>query len=467
MSEAIDLPAQEVVEAAPDAGGLGGHPRGLTTLFFTELWERFSYYGMRAILVLYMVAPAAQGGLEFDTKRAASVYGTYTMSVYLTALPGGFVADRWLGARLAVLLGSIVIACGHFTMVFQSTNFLYAGMTLIAIGTGLLKPNISAMVGGLYGENDPRRDSGFSIFYMGINVGAVLAPLVCGYLAQGEGFRGFLASSGFDPAASWHWGFGAAGVGMTLGLVVFLLQRGRLRQAERRVEKRAGKAEGAAADRKLTGGDWRRITVIFVFFLFTMLFWAAYEQKGASLNLFALKLVRTEVFGLQFPSSWLQSLTPLYVIILAPLFSVLWVRMGDRQPSSPAKFTFGLLFIGLAYLLFMTPAAWLTAEGKVSPLWLVGLYFLEVVGEMCLSPVGLSTVTKLSPAKLVGIMMGVWFLASSFGSKLAGYLSGFFDAESPATLVRLYGGIAVGLLVATGVLAALVPTLRRMMGRVR
>ena len=470
MSEAIDLPAQEVVEAAPDAGGLGGHPRGLTTLFFTELWERFSYYGMRAILVLYMVAPAAQGGLEFDTKRAASIYGTYTMSVYLTALPGGLIADRWLGARLAVLLGGIVIACGHFTMVFQSTTFLYAGMTLIAIGTGLLKPNISAMVGGLYGENDTRRDSGFSIFYMGINVGAVLAPLVCGYLAQGEGFRAFLASSGFSPATSWHWGFGAAGVGMVLGLVVFVLQGGRLRQAERRIQKRGGVVrEGEAAEgaQKLSGGDWRRIGVIFVFFLFTILFWAAYEQKGASLNLFARDLVNTQVFGFSFPSSWLQSLTPFYVIILAPIFSVLWVRMGDRQPSSPAKFTFGLLFIGLAYLLFMTPAAWLTAGGKVSPLWLVGLYFLEVVGEMCLSPVGLSTVTKLSPAKLVGIMMGVWFLASSLGSKLAGYLSGFFVANDPSTLVRLYGGIAVGLLVATGVLALLIPTLRRMMGHVR
>lgn len=470
MSEAIDQPTQEVWEGARDAGGLGGHPKGLTTLFFTELWERFSYYGMRAILVLYMVALPEQGGLGFDTKRAASIYGTYTMSVYLTALPGGLIADRWLGARLAVLLGGIVIACGHFTMLFQSITSLYAGMALIAIGTGLLKPNISAMVGGLYGENDPRRDSGFSIFYMGINLGALLAPLVCGYLAQGEGFRAFLASNGFNPATGWHWGFGAAGVGMTLGLVVFILQRGRLQQAARRLKKTGETEEGvltAARDQKLTGGDWKRIGAIVIFFLFTMLFWAAYEQKGASLNLFALKLVRTEVFGFTFPSSWLQSLTPLYVIALAPLFSILWVRMGDRQPSSPAKFTLGLLFIGLAYLLFMTPAAWLTAEGKVSPLWLVGLYFFEVVGEMCLSPVGLSTVTKLSPLKLVGIMMGVWFLASSFGSKLAGYLSGFFDAESPATLVRLYGGIAVGLLVATAVLAALIPTLRRLMGGVR
>jgi POT family proton-dependent oligopeptide transporter len=467
MSEAIDLPTQEVFEGAQDARGLGGHPAGLTTLFFTEMWERFSYYGMRAILVLYMVALPEQGGLGFDTKRAASIYGTYTMSVYLTALPGGLVADRWLGARLAVLLGGIVIACGHFTMVFQSTDFLYAGMALIAIGTGLLKPNISAMVGGLYRENDPRRDSGFSLFYMGINLGAVLAPLVC--LAQGEGFKRFLAAQGFDPAASWHWGFGAAGVGMTLGLVVFLLQRGRLRQAERRAEKFGREDEAAvkASERSLTSGDWKRVGAIFIFFLFTMLFWAAYEQKGASLNLFAAKLVNTEVFGRAFPSSWLQSLTPLYVIILAPLFSVLWVRRGERQPSSPAKFALGLLFIGLAYLLFMVPAAWLTAGGKVSPLWLVGLYFLEVVGEMCVSPVGLSVVTKLAPLKLVGIMMGVWFLASSLGSKLAGYLSGFFVAESPATLVRLYGGIAVGLLVATALLAALIPTLRRLMGHVR
>ncbi len=470
MSEAIDQPTQEVVEGLQDTGGLGGHPRGLTTLFFTELWERFSYYGMRAILVLYMVALPEQGGLGFDTKRAASIYGTYTMSVYLTALPGGLIADRWLGARLAVLIGGIVIACGHFTMVFQSTNFLYAGMALIAIGTGLLKPNISAMVGGLYRENDPRRDSGFSLFYMGINIGAVLAPLACGYLAQSEGFKGFLAAQGFNPATSWHWGFGAAGIGMTLGLVVFVLQRGRLRQAERRIEKQGGGAreEGAAEGaQKLSAGDWKRIGVVFVFFLFTILFWAAYEQKGASLNLFARDLVNTQVFGFAFPSSWLQSLTPFYVIILAPLFSILWVRMGDRQPSSPAKFTLGLLFIGLAYLLFMVPAAWMTAGGRVSPLWLVGLYFLEVVGEMCLSPVGLSTVTKLSPAKLVGIMMGVWFLASSLGSKLAGYLSGFFVANDPSTLVRLYGGIALGLLVATGLLALLIPTLRRMMGHVK
>ncbi len=207
-----------------DNSGIFGHPRGLSMLFFTELWERFSYYGMRSILVLYMVAPVAHGGLGFDIKSAATLYGSYTMWVYLTGLPGGLAADRLFGARLAVLLGGIVIVCGHVSMVFHSMTFFYAGLTLIAIGTGLLKPNISTMVGSLYSENDPRRDSGFSIFYMGINIGAVLAPLCVGYLAQGESFKSFLASMGFDPATSWHWGFGAAAVGMTLGLIVYLIE---------------------------------------------------------------------------------------------------------------------------------------------------------------------------------------------------------------------------------------------------
>jgi proton-dependent oligopeptide transporter, POT family len=447
-----------------DASGFAGHPKGLGPLFFTELWERFSYYGMRAILVLYMVAPAAQGGLGFGVKEAASIYGTYTMAVYLTALPGGLAADYLLGARLAVFLGGIVIAMGHFSMVFHSMPFFYMGMTFIAIGTGLLKPNISAMVGALYRENDPRRDSGFSIFYMGINMGAVLAPLVCGYFAQGESFKRFIASMGFDPVSSWHFGFGAAGVGMVLGLIIYLLNGRSLARIGVPRKQRAQIDE--TANQPLTTGDWKRVAAIVIFFVFTMLFWAAYEQKGASLNLFAKELVRTEVFGIGFPSSFLQSLTPLFVIMLAPIFSIMWVRLKDRQPSSPAKFTLGMLFIGVAYLL-MIPASMLTAYGKISPLWLVGLYFLEVCGEMCLSPVGLSTVTKLAPLKLVGIMMGVWFLAASFGSKLAGYLSGFFVANNSWQLTKLYGGIAIGLLIATAVLAALTPTIKRLMGRVK
>jgi len=461
------LSADPPFAGVTDHSGFAGHPKGLGPLFFTELWERFSYYGMRAILVLYMVAPVTQGGLGFDVKRAASIYGTYTMAVYLTALPGGLAADYFLGARLAVLLGGIVIFFGHFSMIFHSMSAFYLGMILIAVGTGLLKPNISAMVGGLYGENDPRRDSGFSIFYMGINIGAVLAPLACGYLAQSQSFKSFLSNSGYDPASSWHWGFGAAGVGMILGLIVFMINRKTLERVGSKVKKKkTAEQANELTSQPLTRDDWKRIGVVFIFFIFTMLFWAAYEQKGASLNLFAKELVRTEIFGRAFPSSYLQSCTPLFVILLAPFFSFLWVKLKDKQPSSPVKFTLGLVFIGAAYLL-MVPACMLTAHGRISPLWLVGLYFLEVCGEMCLSPVGLSTVTKLAPVKLVGIMMGVWFLATSFGNKLAGKLSEYFDAHDPWQLTTLYGGIAIGLLVAACVLAILTPTIKKMMGRVK
>ena len=447
-----------------DTAGFFGHPKGLTTLFFTELWERFSYYGMRAILVLYMTAPVERGGLGFGIPEATSLYGTYTMFVYLTNLPGGLIADKILGARLAVFIGGIIIACGHFSMVFPSITFFYLGLSLIAIGTGFLKPNISTMVGSLYGEDDPRRESGFSIFYFGINLGAVLAPLICGFLAESQIFKNFLAARGFDPNSSWHWGFGAAGVGMTIGLIVFLLHRQRLAHVGGLTRKRKD-APDFVPNKPLTRDEWKRVGAIFIFFLFTILFWAAYEQKGASLNLFAKNLVRRDVGGWEYPASWMQSLTAFFVLLLAPLFAMLWVRMGKRQPSSPVKFTFGLIFIGLGYLL-MVPASWLTANGKISPFWLVGLYFLEVVGEMCLSPVGLSTVTKLAPAKLLGIMMGVWFLAAALGNKLAGFFAGFFDPNNSGTLVRLYGGIAVGLLISAGILALLTPKIKRLMGKV-
>ncbi|HEY0763211.1 MAG TPA: peptide MFS transporter [Pyrinomonadaceae bacterium] len=440
-----------------------GHPVGLVPLFFTELWERFSYYGMRSILILYLTASAAQGGLGYDVKQAAGIYGWYTMSVYLTALPGGWFADYFTGARMAVLLGGIIIALGHFSMVFHSTNLVFLGMALIAIGTGLLKPNISVMVGKLYGEKDPRRDGGFSIFYMGINVGALLAPIVVGLLAKGETFRNFLISIGQDPTKSWHWGFGAAGVGMVLGLIVYVLSRGALRGVGDKVPRRVKGGDTSQSAPALTSSDWKRIAAILILFVFTILFWAAYEQKGASLNLFADKLVLTEFLGKSFPAPTLQSLTPFFVIILTPVFSTLWLILKDRQPSSPAKFTLGLFLIGTAYLL-MIPAAVLTAQGRVSFWWLVGLYFLEVCGELCLSPVGLSMVTRLAPARFVGLMMGGWFLATSLGNKLAGYLSGFFIANDPWRLRNLYGGIAFGLLGSALLLALLLPTIKKLMG---
>ncbi|MDB6168628.1 MAG: amino acid/peptide transporter [Verrucomicrobia bacterium] len=483
------------------SGGIGGHPRGLTTLFFTEMWERFSYYGMRALLTLFMVTAAARGGLEFDTKKAAAIYGTYTMSVYLLSILGGFIADNFIGARRAVLCGGIVIACGHFAMAFGSQATFFGGLVLIALGTGLLKPNISTMVGSLYRPADERRDAGFSIFYMGINLGAFLAPLITGYLAQSAGWKTQLAAWGLNPLHSWHWGFAAAGVGMTLGLIVYVAQRGRLAHVG------LAPADGARPWKKLglvglaslaliatmyasddhpkiilavfalqvvavlgfafrPGQDSKRIAAILVFFIAAEIFWAIFEQSGSSITLFADRLTRNEAFGHSFPSSWWQSVNSIWVILLAPVFAFMWIRLGPRQPSSPLKFVLGLLFVALSFVL-MVPAARLTAEGRVGPFWLVGLYFLQTVGEMLLSPVGLSTMTKLAPQRLVGLVMGIWFLAAALGNKLAGALAGEFKSESAAELTTFFWHQAIGVGLCALALFALVPWVRRLMGGVR
>lgn len=438
-----------------------GHPAGLATLFFTELWERFSYYGMRAILMLYMVAQSVDGGLALDTKTAAAIYGTYTMSVYLSAIPGGLIADRFLGAKLAVLIGGIIIAIGHFTLAVPSLPTFYAGLAFIVIGTGLLKPNISAIVGSLYKKNDARRDGGFSIFYMGINIGATLSPLVCGFLAQSPYFKQVLKSWGLSAEGSWHWGFAAAGIGMLLGLSNLLLFQKNLQSAPSATTETKAEIIQKAPAEPLTVDEWKRIAALFVLFFFTILFWSIYEQGGVSLNLFADRLTRNELWGWQFPSSWYQSLQGLFVVILAPLFSLLWIKLGDRQPSSSLKFAFGLLLLGCGTAL-MVPAATLAASHRVSPLWLCACYLLQVAGEMCLSPVGLSTVTKLSPARLVGLIMGCWFLAASLGNWLAGYIGGFFNEKDPHSLIFLFGGMAGAAVVAALLLGLLTPLVNRL-----
>jgi POT family proton-dependent oligopeptide transporter len=439
--------------------------------------------------------------LGLTTADAARIYGNYTMAVYMLSIPGGFIADRYLGAHRAVLVGGAIIACGHFTLAVNSPIAFYAGLALVALGTGLFKPNISAMVGGLYRAGDERRDAGFSIFYMGINIGGFIAPLVTGFLAQSALFKGWLAAWGFDPALSWHWGFGAAGVGMTLGLVIYVLQGSRLAQV--------GRAPaipgvtwgtsllvliGTAAVMALTvlsddvhwlrplfllvpiaaiawfalksDLDSKRIAAVFVFFIAAMIFWAIFEQAGLTMALFADQLTRSEIAGLPFPSAWFQSLNPLFVIALAPLFAWGWVRLGPRQPSSPVKFVLGLAFLGLSFLL-MVPAAMLTAEGRVSPVWLVGLFFLQTVGELFLSPVGLSTMTKLAPMRLVGLMLGVWFLAAAWGNKLAGVLGGGFTATDASGLAVFFLQQAALVGVATLLLLTLVPWVKRLMGGVR
>ncbi len=481
------------------------HPRGLYTLFFTEMWERFSYYGMRALLTLFMVAPVATGGLGFDTRRAGVIYGTYTMSVYMLSIPGGFLADNFLGARLSVLLGGIVIAAGHFTLAVRSETAFYLGLVLIAVGTGLLKPNISTMVGTLYAPGDARRDAGFSIFYMGINLGAFSAPLVTGWLAQSEAFKHRLTAWGFDPLHSWHWGFAAAGVGMVIGLIVYVTTRGRIAHVGNPPAARSPQAWGRLALVVLGAAalfalvrlsdtnpkfewirygyvvvpvlailwfglranlDSQRIAAVLVFSLAALVFWAIFEQAGSTISLFGDQLTRTELFGWAFPSAWFQSVNSFFVITLAPMFAWLWVRLGDRQPSSPTKFVLGLVFLGLSFLL-MVPAAKLTLDGKVSPFWIVGLFFLQTVGELCVSPVGLSTMTKLAPPALLGLVMGIWFLAAALGNKLAGVMAGDFNAADGQALAGFFFRQALWVGAATLALLLSVPWLKKRMGSVR
>ncbi|MDQ3346759.1 MAG: peptide MFS transporter [Acidobacteriota bacterium] len=478
-----------------------GHPRGLSTLFFTEMWERFSYYGMRALLLLYMTAPLAAGGLGFDTAKGGAIYGLYTSMVYMTTLPGGWIADRLIGQRRAVLYGGILIAAGHFSMAFPSLTTFYLGLFLIVIGTGLLKGNVSVIVGQLYAPDDGRRDAGFSIFYMGINIGAFVAPLVCGYLGQ---------------RVDWHLGFAAAGAGMVLGLVQYTLGARYLGD----VGMRPAPAAPDAAERlkrnatlwgtvalaltvafgsgAYTGvlpitvtqlsdaagvfllvltigffgwlffaGDWtpderKRLYVIGVLFLAAALFWSVFEQAGSTLNLFADRDTHNVVLGYEFPSSWYQSLNSLFIFALAPLFAWLWVRLATRgrEPSSVAKFGLGLVFVGAGFAILIVAAGLAERGIQVSPMWLAVTYLLHTIGELCLSPVGLSAMTKLAPVRIGGLMMGVWFLASSAGNYIGGRVSAFYESWA---LPSLFGAVAAFAIVAGCIMFALVPPVRRMM----
>lgn len=481
-----------------------GHPRGLATLFMTELWERFSYYGGRALLILFMTAAVSGGGLGFDVAKAGAVYGLYTALVYLLSLPGGWIADRVLGQRRAVFYGGALIALGNLSLAIPVLFFFYLGLAWIVAGTGLLKPNISVMVGQLYQTGDARRDAGFSIFYMGINLGAFLAPLACGYLGQ---------------KVNWHFGFGLAGVGMTLGLVQYMAGGKHLGEAglhpvkpestERAASQRRQLWIGMGATVLLLAlaallhsmgwfaitaqtlsdafgvvlllvvvvfffwllflGDWtpverKRLIVVGVLFAASSVFWALFEQAGSTLNLFAERNTEKTALGFSFPASWLQSLNALFIITLAPAFAWLWVRLGRREPSSPAKFVLGLGGAGLGFALLAGGASIAAAGVQVSPLWLAGVYLLHTVGELCLSPVGLSAMTKLAPARVTGLLMGVWFLSIAVGNYMGGRLASLYEA---LPLPTLFGTVAAFGLGAGLVLALLVKPTRRLMGGVK
>ncbi len=449
-----------------------GHPRGLATLFFTEMWERFSYYGMRALLMLFMTATAAVGGLEFSQSKAGAVYGLYTASAYGLNLAGGWIADRILGQRDAVFWGGVLIAAGNFTLVFHSVPTFYLGLALVALGTGLLKPNVSTIVGDLYPEGGARRDAGFSMFYMGINLGAMIGPIICGLLRTSLG---------------WHWAFAASGLGMVIGLIQYRLSdrylgdHGRLKLAAGGEAGRArnikqlwisllvvgagiGLAVWMAAQGKLTisaeqigratgviilvlvivyylylmfaGGlsteEKKGVSVIFVLFLAAAVFWGGFEQAGTSMNIFADRLTDRVIFGWEMPTEWLQSVNSIFIILLAPVFASIWQALAarHRNPSMAVKFAWGLVLLGVGFLVMMWASTYTQQGDKVLPTWLVATYFFHTLGELCLSPVGLSSITKLAPRRLGGQMMGIWFMGAALGNLIAGLLGGEI-AEAP------------------------------------
>jgi len=483
------------------------HPRGLMTLFFTEMWERFSYYGMRALLILYLAeATTAQNpGMGLAEAPAGAIYGLYTGLVYLLGLPGGWVADQLWGQRKAVFVGGCIIAAGHFSMAVPNDFNFFLGLILIVIGTGLLKPNVSSVVADLYPEGGARRDAGFSIFYMGINVGAFAGPIVCGWLGQNW---------------NWHWGFSAAGFGMVLGLIQFRLGYGRLGDAgvlrsDRTPEQRSalsrrffgGCAALAAAlvgfgylvssgviplslTQIATGLAALILTVVIVYFLYLMffgghdvvekkkigaifwfallavIFWSGFEQAGSSLNLFANDYTDRTIGSLSYPASWLQSVNALFIVIMAPVFGWLWVWLANRNanPSTPVKFALGLLLLAAGFFVIAWGAANATPDSPVSASWLVVMYFLHTVGELALSPVGLSAVTKLAPANRISQMMGLWFVATSLGNVVAGLVAGRLETLEPSPLF-----FAVTTIIGSAGFVALLasPLIKRLMGDVK
>jgi POT family proton-dependent oligopeptide transporter len=487
-----------------------GHPAGLVTLFFTEMWERLSFYGMRALLILFLVDQVAHGGMGLDDRSAAAIYGLYSGGTYLACLPGGWIGDRLLGGQRAVLIGGIVIAVGHLLLgVAPSTQVFFFGLLVIVLGTGLLKPNASALVAQLYPEGGARRDAGFTIYYVGINVGATLGPLIAGLIAQRYG---------------WPYGFMTASVGMTLGVLQYLWGRRLLGTAGRRPMSHASDAPLAGALPRaalratllglalliaavallwsgvvpvapvalqglstqaiaaiaiayfayllfgagLTTIERRRVLAVVVLFLASVLFWAGYEQTGSSLNLFAERYTDRVLFGWEMPASWLQSLNPIYIVVFGPVFSALWVQLARRhlEPSAPLKFILALLGIAFGFVIMVLASRLVVAGHMVGMGWLTITYLLHTWGELCLSPVGLSVVTKLVPPRFVSQSLGVWFVGLSAGNLFAGRIAGDFDASNLAAMPGQFMDIVWFSLISAGLLALTLPLMRRWMSGV-
>lgn len=474
-----DLTKQKIVESVPQRGFFG-HPKGLFTLFFTEFWERFSYYGMKAILVYYMYYELSRGGLGMQESMALAIMSIYGSLVYMSGIIGGWLADRMFGASKAVFYGGILIMLGHIALAIPgSMSLFFVSMVLIVLGTGLLKPNVSSMVGELYSEHDRRRDAGFSIFYMGINLGSFLAPLIVGTVGMDYNF---------------HLGFGIAAVGMFLGLVIFLFTKNKnlglagtyvaspLSPAERKkVFRRIGLVAVLLAvivaltiplglltfeslivivgilgiliptlyfifmyrSPRTTSIERSRLIAYIPLFIAAIMFWAIQEQGSTILANYADKRTQLDFAGIHISPAWFQSLNPLFIIILAPVFAWLWIRLGKRQPTIPMKFAFGLLFAGLSFLVILLPAYFGGEEALVNPLWLVLSYFIVVLGELCLSPVGLSATTKLAPAAFSAQTMSLWFLSSAAAQAINAQIVKFYSPATEMAYFGVIGGVAL------------------------
>ncbi len=408
---------------------LFGHPVGLYILFFTEMWERFSYYGMRAILVLYLVAEANGGnpGLGWSNAEALSVYGWYTMFVYVASIPGGWIADKFLGQKQSVLVGGILLVAGHGILSFEYMWAFYTGLGLIVAGVGMLKPNISTMVGGLYKPGDIRRDKGFTIFYIGINVGAFLSSIIVGYVGETYG---------------WHYGFGLAAIGMALGLIQYVVGQKHLKYVGNNTNKSIDPEEKAAMKRPLSKIEKDRMVVLFISFILVIVFWGAFEQAGGLMNIYASEKTDRMLMGWQVPASWFQSLNALFIILLGTTVAGYWAKrkLKGKVATSLFKMCVGLMIMGTGFFFMTAAAAQFNANGASAMYWLVFAYLFHTVGELCLSPVALSYITKLAPLKYASLMMGVYFAMTGFGNKVAGLLG---ESASDLGEYTVFTGIAV------------------------
>ena len=432
-----------------------GHPKGLYLLFFTEMWERFSYYGMRAILILYLTKKFIEGGLGMDEKYAMLLYGYFTGFVYFTPLIGGWLADRYLGKRLAVMIGGVTMMLGHFTLFpLNSTTGLYIGLLLLIIGNGFFKPNISTLVGGLYKDGDSRRDAAFTIFYMGINLGAMIAPLVIGVVTDN-----MFATTNEDGSISYgyRYGFLVSGIGMLLGQVIFNLLGtkylgdlgtkpvGAVSDTEvAKVQKSINPETGKELDEK---DEKQRISVIFILLIFAVFFWAGFEQAGSSLSLYTDKYIDRSIGSFEIPTSWFQSVNPLFIVTLAPLFTLFWASPIGRRLTTPVKMGVGMIILGVGFLFMIGAVAERSANGdvddvnnKAALMWLIMTYLLHTIGELCISPVGLSVVTKLSPPKLASVLMAVWMLSSFFANIVGGYIASYVETMGAGEVFTYIAG---------------------------